>query len=109
VPVSLFHCADSRNTFETKQRPACQSISHASLRADDITADELERRFGVRLRDDLPRGGIVGAVELIDCVKPHASRWYAPGCWSFVLGSPDLFHSSSGRARCRFAMLLASY
>jgi hypothetical protein len=42
----------------------------------------------VRLRDDLPRGGIVGAVELIDCVKPHASRWYAPGCWSFVLGSP---------------------
>src|ERR1700756_3003154 len=22
VPVSLFHCADSRNTFETKQRPA---------------------------------------------------------------------------------------
>src|ERR1700757_5088622 len=22
VPVSLFHCADSRNTFETKKRPA---------------------------------------------------------------------------------------
>jgi hypothetical protein len=25
MPVSLFHSTDSRNTFETKQRPACQS------------------------------------------------------------------------------------
>src|ERR1700756_1678591 len=30
VPVSLFHCADSRNAFETKQRPACQCVRPAA-------------------------------------------------------------------------------
>ena len=60
-------------------------LIHASLRPDDITSDEIERRFGVRLEGELPVGGIVGVTELVDCVRPHSSRWYARGHYAFVL------------------------
>jgi hypothetical protein len=60
-------------------------LVHASRRADDITADEFERRFGVSLPSELPLGGIVGLTEIVDCVRPHASRWYVPGHHAFVL------------------------
>jgi hypothetical protein len=62
-------------------------LIHASQRADDVTADQIERRFGVRLPSVLPLGGIVGVTEIIDCVKPHASKWYAPGHSAFVLAN----------------------
>jgi ASCH domain len=62
-------------TWRTNYKGAL--LIHASLRADDITADEIERRFGVRLSDDLPRGGIVGITEIVDCVRSHPSKWYA--------------------------------
>ena len=60
-------------------------LIHSSQRADDVTSDEIERRFGVRLPSTLPLGGIVGLSEIIGCVKLHPSKWYAPGNWAFVL------------------------
>jgi ASCH domain-containing protein len=60
-------------------------LIHASLRADEISADDLERRFGARLPIELPLGGIVGITEIVDCVRPHSSKWYAPGHHAFVL------------------------
>jgi hypothetical protein len=33
----------------------------------------------------LPLGGIVGITEIVDCVKDHPSKWYAPAHWAFVL------------------------
>lgn len=60
-------------------------LIHASQRADDLTSDDIERRFGVRLPAELPLGGIVGIAEIVDCVRPHASKWYAPGHYAFVL------------------------
>ncbi|WP_051346649.1 ASCH domain-containing protein [Bradyrhizobium sp. th.b2] len=62
-------------------------LVHASLREDAITSDEIERRFGLRLSTDLPLGGVIGMTEIVDCVRPHASRWYAPGCYSFILAN----------------------
>lgn len=44
-----------------------------------ITAPEYE---------DLPRGGIVGTVEIVGCVKHHPSRWMF-GPWGFVLRNPQ--------------------
>lgn len=35
----------------------------------------------------LPLGGIVGEVELVDCVGETSSRWFA-GHWAFVLRNP---------------------
>ncbi len=33
----------------------------------------------------MERGGIIGKVELVDCVKDHASPWKAEGTFGFVL------------------------
>jgi hypothetical protein len=62
-------------------------LVHASLRADAVTAEEIERRFEVHLPAERQLGGIVGVVELVDCVRPHTSKWYAPGCYGFVLAN----------------------
>jgi hypothetical protein len=62
-------------------------IIHASKRADDISATDIERRFGVRLPCELPLGGIVGATEIVDCVRPHPSKWYAPAHYAFALAN----------------------
>lgn len=37
--------------------------------------------------DDLRRGGIIGSVELVDCVNTSSSRWYM-GDKGFVLRDP---------------------
>jgi hypothetical protein len=47
-------------TWPTRYRGAC--LVHASLRRDDITSDEIEHRFGVRLSDELLFGGVLGRV-----------------------------------------------
>jgi len=72
-------------TWSTRYRGPL--LIHASQRRDDVTMDEIERRFGVRLDDELPLGGIVGVTEIVDCVRPHPSRWYFPGCFAFVLAN----------------------
>jgi hypothetical protein len=83
--IVLGHKDVENRTWRTDYRGSV--LVHASLRADDITADEIERRFGVRLSNDPPRGGIVGVTKLIDCVRPHPSRWYAPEHFAFVLAN----------------------
>ena len=62
-------------------------LIHASQRQDDIAADEIERRFSVRLPDDVPGGGVVGVCEIVDCVRNHPSKWAANGHWHFVLAN----------------------
>src|SRR6202012_4799321 len=62
-------------------------LVHASLRADAVSLGEIERRFGLRLSATLPLGGVIGMTEIVDCVRPHSSRWYAPGCYGFVLAN----------------------
>jgi hypothetical protein len=37
--------------------------------------------------DNIDRGGIVGSVELVDCVRESASRWFV-GDYGFVLRDP---------------------
>lgn len=62
-------------------------LIHASQRPDDISLDEIERRFAVRLTSEQKLGGVVGITEIINCTRPHPSRWYAPGCYGFVLAN----------------------
>jgi hypothetical protein len=70
-------------TWPTKYRGPI--LVHASLRG--IHAVDIERRFGIRLPSELPLGGIVGITEIVDCVRPHSSRWYAAGHYAFVLAN----------------------
>lgn len=37
---------------------------------------------------DAKIGGVVGIVELVDCVRDHPSRWAMPDCWHWVLADP---------------------
>lgn len=37
---------------------------------------------------DIPRGGIVGSVEIVDCVRAHPSPWFA-GRYGFLLRDPQ--------------------
>ncbi|MGY3690836.1 hypothetical protein ACVIGA_000916 [Bradyrhizobium sp. USDA 3240] len=63
-------------------------LIQASQRPDDITADEIEQRFGVRPAREQQLGGVVGVVDLVDCVRSHPSRWAAAAHWHFMLRNP---------------------
>jgi hypothetical protein len=76
---------DENRTWPTRYRGPV--LVHASQRPDDITADEIEQRYGERVPSDLPLGGIVGMTEIVDCVREHPSKWAAPGHWHFVLAN----------------------
>jgi hypothetical protein len=39
-------------------------LIHASQRADDVSSDEIEHRFGLHLPEELPLGGVVGITEI---------------------------------------------
>jgi hypothetical protein len=62
-------------------------LIHASQRHDSVTSGEIERRLRVRPPSALPLGGVVGVTEIVGCVKPHPSKWYAPSHWAFVLAN----------------------
>jgi hypothetical protein len=62
-------------------------LLHAAKRPDAISAAEVERRFGVPMDNVGPLGGVVGVADIVDCVRPHPSAWYAPGHYAFVLAN----------------------
>ena len=41
--------------------------------------------------EDLPKGAIIGSVEIVDCVQNHPSPWAEKGVWNWVLANPILF------------------
>lgn len=50
-------------------------------------AEGMLEDFGIVLPsyEVIPRGGIVGEADLVDCVKRHSSRWKVDDSWGFVL------------------------
>ncbi len=63
--------------FQVFQR-ACRHPDHWLCRAIALGG-------GLPKKEDLPRGGIIGEVEIVDCVTEHASPWFT-GPYGFVLG-----------------------
>lgn len=41
--------------------------------------------------EDLPKGAIIGSVEIVDCIQNHPSPWAEKGVWNWVLANPILF------------------
>jgi predicted DNA-binding WGR domain protein len=63
-------------------------LIHASSTTTDFTTkrlDAIAKRYGVRVPDTVDIGGIVGVVDVVDCVLRHKSKWKFPGCWGWVL------------------------
>lgn len=51
--------------------------------------------------DMLQRGGIVGSVEIVDCVQQHSSHWFV-GSYGFVLRDPLLLPFTPWRGQLGF-------
>jgi hypothetical protein len=51
--------------------------------------------------DMLPRGGIVGSVEIVDCVSSSASPWFV-GEFGFVLRDPQPMPFTPYKGRLQF-------
>jgi hypothetical protein len=73
-------------------------LIHAGQREDPegwaaLEAMELELPAAVQT------GGIVGVVDLIDCVRDYSSEWALPGHWHWVLARPRQlpFHPMPGQ------------
>jgi len=59
-------------------------LIHAANYWHAIPIEEIEARFRVRIPRDLPRGAIVGRVELVDIVTQSRDRFFE-GPYGFVL------------------------
>ena len=79
-------------------------LIHASQRQDDITAEELRRRFNVGMPKKMLKGGVVGIVDVVDCVDARPSKWFV-GDYGFVLKNarPLRFQRSKGQLGLREA------
>jgi hypothetical protein len=53
-----------------------------------VTAEHIEKNYDIRLPDKLEFGGIVGVVNVVDCVKRHPPKWKFRGSWGWVLNNP---------------------
>ena len=62
-------------------------LIHAGLHWHAVGPAELARRMNLAIPSELPLGGIVGMVEIVDCVDRHSSRWFE-GPYGFVLRNP---------------------
>jgi len=63
-------------------------IVHASQNPDrEATAEYIRSRFSVALPKSMPNGGIIGIVDIVDCVDHHPSKWFS-GIHGFVLKNP---------------------
>jgi ASCH domain len=60
-------------------------LIHASRSNPDYTPDQIEKKYGVRIPDEVETGGIVGVVDVVNCVERHPSKWKFPAQKGWVL------------------------
>jgi hypothetical protein len=60
---------------------------HAGVRWHERPVEEIERHFRVKVPDELPTGGIVGIVDLVDVIQQSKDRSFE-GPFGFVLENP---------------------
>src|SRR2546423_13181844 len=48
----------------------------------------IAKKYRLRLPREFEFGGIVGVVNVVDCVKTHPSKWEFRGNWGWVLKNP---------------------
>jgi ASCH domain len=66
-------------------------LIHAGLSLDSYTEENVEwlkKKYGVQIPFELDTGGIVGVVDVIDCVESHGSRWFNEGNFGWELANP---------------------
>jgi hypothetical protein len=87
---------------ENRNRPTNHRgilLIHAGLELDPggfVSLWELDL-YG-KLPSSLPRGGLIGTVTVVDCIKGADSEWAVPGKWQWILSRPTEFR---GLLECR--------
>lgn len=94
-------------TWPTSYRgPLLIHAAKAFTRREEFeAAAAIVKRIGAdeRMLEGCPyfRGGVIGRVDVVDCVRSHASPWFA-GPWGFVLRDPQPLPFSPCRGRLGF-------
>lgn len=76
-------------------------LIHASNRIDMVAYDHLKQFYKLPPVKYLERGGIVGGVEIVDCVKEHSSDWFE-GPYGFVLQNAVKFKFAKCKGQLNF-------
>ncbi len=67
-------------------------LIHANQNMDSMkftVRDTLIGKFGIKdLAEEYDTGGIIGVVDIVDCVKTSKSPWHKKGTWSYVFANP---------------------
>lgn len=69
---------------------AAKGMTHEELEdAEWFVQIEISQSIKIPHRTELERGGIVGSVEIVDCVrKTNCNPWHDSNSWGFVLRDP---------------------
>ena len=65
-------------------------LIHASLNRDNYAENVqlVKRKHGISVPLEVERGGIIGVIDVIDCVESHKSKWFLRGNFGWVLANP---------------------
>lgn len=70
-----------------------QVLIHAGKKyggAEKKDAEIVRAEFGIEIPETLELGGIVGGVEIVDCVRESDSPWYREDGYAFVLRNAEV-------------------
>lgn len=94
-------------TWATKYRGPLLIHASKTFALTQIDLSELRRdfhtEFGIIIPEPLPTGGVVGVVDLVDCVTECTDEidadWHEEGCYAFILrnAKPLPYKPLSGR------------
>lgn len=86
LPAKIRKDVENR-TWQVKFRE--RILVHAPLKYDHKGAEWIRKTFNVDVpgSKDLPLGGFIGSVEIVDCVEQLDSQWFF-GLFGFVLRNP---------------------
>ena len=62
-----------------KRAPGMPAASYAE------NVQSVKRKHGISVPLEVERGGIIGVVDVIDCVESHKSKWFISGNFGWVL------------------------
>ena len=84
----LIH-ASQKADYHAIQKHRLAGVIKSIMKANNVTMDDLER------------GGIVGAVDLVDCITAGGSQWF-DGDYGFVLANPEVMKFVPCRGKLNF-------
>jgi hypothetical protein len=61
-------------------------LSRANL--EEAVLSRIERKYGVKLPREFELGGVIGIVDVVDCVRRSSSPWHERGSMGWRLRNP---------------------